>query len=234
MKENNEMNIIERIVGVFFSPRATMQSIDHQPSWIAPFVILILLAVVQFQIISPITMPKQMQLVEEQLRERGSSEDEIERTLGIVEKFSKFGFINVIIFTVLFYVLFSLLLWFLGNIILGGETTFKKIFSVNLYAGLISALGIVISIPLILIKKSINIHFSLASLLSDDQIGTFLYRVLRSFDIFSIWYFVVLTIGFSVIYKFSIKKSATAMVFVFVLYSLLMVWVFGAQQENLL
>ena len=90
-------------------------------------------------------------------------------------------------------------------------------FSVYTYASLIGMFGLLLRIPLILSKQTADVHFSLASFMSPDQSKTILYNILKGFEIFSIWQFIVLAIGFAVIYKFSMKKSGWTMAVLFLI-----------------
>jgi len=214
-----ELNPLQRILGVFFSPQKTFEDIDRKPDWVVPF-ILILIIVVGFTIVTmPITMPERMDQQREKMIEKGLSDEQIDSAMATGEKIGKiFAPIGATIGTGAVLVLFTLILWFVGNIVLGGQTTFPKIFSVYNYSSLVGMLGLLLRIPLILSKHTANVHFSLALLLPEDQSKTVLYNLLKAFDIFSIWQYVVLAIGFAVIYKFSIKKSGITMLILFIIY----------------
>jgi hypothetical protein len=67
-------------------------------------------------------------------------------------------------------------------------------------------LGSIIKSPLILAKKTINIHFSIATFLPASSSDTFIYKLLSKVEIFNIWGIVVLCIGIAIIGRFNIKK----------------------------
>ncbi len=56
-----ELNVIQRIFGVFFSPRRTFEDIDRKPDWLVPMVIVLVIAVLFTIIIMPIALPQQME-----------------------------------------------------------------------------------------------------------------------------------------------------------------------------
>lgn len=229
-KTNKDLSVIQKMVGVFFSPKNTFEAIDRKPDWIVPLLLILILTALTTQLLTPKLLPKQLEIMEEKWQEQGLSDDQIEQALAMTQKFSKFSFFSGIIFTGLFIILFTLFLWFFGNIILGGQTSFKKIFSIYLYSYLILLLGGLITLPLMIVKETQNIHFSLASLFYQESSGDLLYKILRSLDLFSIWHFAILTIAFSVIYRFTLKKTAWAMIFPFIIYSLIMALFYGMQQ----
>jgi hypothetical protein len=74
---------------------------------------------------------------------------------------------------------------------------------------------------IIFVKKTADIHFSLALLLPQEQSETFLYKFLKAFDVFSIWQYAVLAIGFAIIYKFTIKKAGWTMAAMFLIIALI-------------
>jgi hypothetical protein len=106
------------------------------------------------------------------------------------------------------------LFYFVGSVLLGGDSTFKKNFSVWIWASCISFLGAIIRLPLILIKKSAQVSLSPALFLPGEKLGTPLYAFFANFDFFTIWHIVVFAIGFSIIYKFSRAKAFMAVGFV--------------------
>ncbi len=71
-----------------------------------------------------------------------------------------------------------------------------------------------------LAKNSFDVPFSPAAFLSSDMKEDFIYKFLAKFDLFTIWMIVLLIIGFSVIYKFTQGKAATAVV------GLWVIWIF--------
>lgn len=214
----SNMNVFQKMIGVFTSPRETFTAIDQKPDWIAPMIVIIIITLIFTMITMPIQMPEQMQKQREKLEERGMSDEEIDQALATGEKIGKiFGPVGALIAVPVMLLLFSLLFWFVGNIILGGQTSFKKMFSVYTYTSLIGTVGLLIKLPIIVSKQSADVHFSLATFLSPDKSESLLYTILKNFEVFNIWHYVVLAIGFSVVYKFSMKKAGWTMAVMFIL-----------------
>jgi hypothetical protein len=111
-------------------------------------------------------------------------------------------------------------LFFVFNVLMGGDSTFRRNFSVYCYSSLIAIPSMIVKFPLIMTKGDLNVQTSLALLLSPDAKDTFLYRVLSSFDIFTVWQVVLVSIGMGVVYKYSTKKAFTAVVILWI------VWIF--------
>jgi hypothetical protein len=214
-----EMNVVQRVFGVFFSPRKTFEDIDRKPDWVVPMVIVVIIAVLFTIIIMPIALPQQMDKQREKFEERGMSDEEIERAMEMGGKFGRIiGPIGAAVGSVVYLLAIAGIFMFVGNTILGGKTTFKKLVSVVCYSSLIGSLNSIILLPMILSRKTMEVHFSLAAFMSADASETFLYQLLKKIDLFAFWQIVVAGIGVAVIYKFTTKKAIAMVASLYVLY----------------
>jgi hypothetical protein len=91
-------------------------------------------------------------------------------------------------------------------------------FSVCTYTGLITALGMVIRLPLVLIKRDPHIQLNFGVLLPEALDETLLADIMQVLDIFIIWRFAALAVGLMVLYRFSVEKAAWTMGILFALY----------------
>lgn len=104
--------------------------------------------------------------------------------------------------------LFITLIFFAVLKIMGGQGKFKAYLSVTGYTHVISAVYLLLLIPVSFITGSLHQNVpltSLATLASSDMEGSFLYGMLKGIDIFSIWYYAVIAIGFTAVSK--LKKT---------------------------
>ena len=90
---------------------------------------------------------------------------------------------------------------------MGGETSFKHLFSINAYVGIVGAVGMLLTLPLIMAKGSTDILTSLAILMPPEADETILYKLLSLFDVIVIWESVVAAIGLAIIYNWAQKKA---------------------------
>ncbi len=221
MEENNtskDLNVVQKMVGVFFSPKDTFEAIDRKPDWVAPLIVIVIFTLIFTMITMPITMPEQMEKQREKLEEKGMSDDQIDQAMATGEKMGKImAPIGIIIMVPVAFLFFVLIFWFVGNVILGGQTAYKKMFSVFTYSNLIGTLGFMLTAVIMLMQKTADVHFSFALLLPQEQSDTALYQFLKGLNVFSIWQYAVLAIGFAVIYKFSMKKSGWTMAVLFLI-----------------
>ncbi len=107
-----------------------------------------------------------------------------------------------------FWAIIAAVVTFTGNIMLGGDAKFKLLFAVTCWTGFIDLLRALARTLLTLMNGNPEIATSLAIVLSPDDKKSFLFTLLNRFDFFSMWLMIVYAIGISVIYKFSVQKSA--------------------------
>lgn len=218
---SNESGPLSRIIGVFTSPKMTFESIGRKPDWLIPLIIIVLLSGVMTYFMQPIITTTALQAQQEKMEERGMERDQIDAAAEQTQKVMKFTVLpSAIVMTALSFVIGALIWWFVGNILLGGAATFKLVFAVNVYRSLIPLLGGLIKLPIILSKETLNVHFSLATFMSDELRDTFLYKILVQTDIFNIWSIAVLCIGLAAIYKFKVNKVWPLVVILYVAFYL--------------
>lgn len=213
-----ELNIVQKIFGVFFSPTKTFMSIDYKPGWVVPVVVILLITIVMSVIANPILMPLQKDKILERMEARGATKDQMDEASERIEKSAQFGFIFASISLIIKVLILALIVWFVSKIVLGKNSTFQKVFSMYIYSYLPWVFGVVLVVILMVIQKSPDIHFSIAAFLPDEQSGKLIYNVLRSISVFSIWHFIILAIGFSVIFKISLKKNIGSIIILLLIY----------------
>jgi hypothetical protein len=218
--DDTHLNPLQRIIGVFTVPTKTFEKIDKKPDWIIPLAIVIVITMLFTYFSMPYIMEEKMVQQQEELVNSGLSQEEMDRALEIGKKFGViFGFIGSGVGVIVVILVTVLILKFVGNVIFSGSGNYKSMFSVYTYASLVGALGLLIKLPLVLQQQTYDIHFSLASFLSTDQSKTFLYNFLKMFELFSIWQYILVAIGFAVVFRLSLKKAGWAIVVIFLIYS---------------
>jgi hypothetical protein len=101
------------------------------------------------------------------------------------------------------------------NAALGGDATFKQLFAVVTFSGVLMALRTVFSTPLNYAKESLSSPTTLAAVLPVFEDNTFAARLFGSIDLFLIWWTVNLAIGLGVLYKRRTAPIATTMLVVY-------------------
>ena len=224
--EKQDMSVVQRMLNIFVAPRQAFESINRKPDFLVPFIIVLLVIVAFTFAIMPVVMPTQMEKQRAKMEERGMSEEQINQAMSIGQKTGTIiGPIAAGVSTAIILLVMAGLYMFTGNVMLGGQTTFKHVFSVVTYSALIGSLGQLLSLPIILSKKTAEVHFSLATFLSEDSVETILYQFLKKIDLFAVWGIIVTGIGLAVIYRFTTKKGVTISAIWYVLYMVIsLVW----------
>ena len=199
--EPKEMNWLARIFNIIFEPRKVFESLKQKPKWFVPLVVVSLVTLVFLYFVSNIMVAEQI------------AKTELRQPLTEPQKQVMINWIKIASLTmtpisiIAISVLQSLVLFFVFNVLMGGDSTFKRVLSVVSHSYLISIPAIIVRCPLILFKKTMEVQTSLAAFLSVDLKDSIIYKLLGGFDIFALWQVIVLSIGLSVMYNFSFKKS---------------------------
>jgi hypothetical protein len=213
---------VSALFGVFTEPRKTFEGLKEKAPWLFPM-ILVLLAVVAFTWVNwPFLMDERMEAIRNSDRIPAESKAQIMQSMqeqrehrSVLQMSAGPAFVAI----------FSLLgagLWLMaGNVIMGGDGTYKKIWCVFNYASLVSLLEMGLKTLMIQMKQSAHVYTSLALLAPDLDPGGFLFRALDGVDVFSIWFFALMAIGVSVMCKVKPQKAMTVS---FVIFG---VWVLG-------
>jgi hypothetical protein len=107
------------------------------------------------------------------------------------------------------------------NAALGGDASFKQVFTVAVHVGPIGLLGQLFTVPLNYLRGTMSSSTNLGALtqsMLDDS--SFTAKLLSMIDIFVIWQLVVLSIGLAVLYRRRTQPIATSL---FVLYAVIAV-----------
>jgi len=217
-KEKEKVSEISRIFNIFFEPRKVFENLKTKPRWIIPFIIISLIGIISFHYTYPFIMKQQIARIEESERIPEAQKEIIIERMSESEHPPIWQLGIAPIFTFIYFLIVAAVLFFVGNVLLGGDSSFGRILSVFVYASLVAIPAAIIKIPLVFMRETAEIQTSLALLLSPDMKESFIYRVFANFDIFTIWTLILVWIGVAVMYNFSTKKSATAVTILWLLF----------------
>jgi hypothetical protein len=101
---------------------------------------------------------------------------------------------------------------------LHGHLTFGDAFKIGALGSMVSLVGLVVKIPLLFYFESFaQAKLSIGFLFPEDLQESFLVKVI-DFDLFTLWYLVIICIGMSVFAKTSLKKALIPMTAIWLLY----------------
>ncbi len=204
------MNAFQHFLGIFASPKQTLESIAAHPTWVVPVVILLLAAMVFAQLTIPAILADvessgQLEKIIEQRNltpEQAEAAREMQRT-----QVKSFGIVGAGIGFLLFSVIGAAIVLFVGNIILAGKANFRQVFAVYVWSGLVTLISYIIRVPLSLQQMTMKIYFSPAVLLPVEMEQSFIFKVAAALDIFMLWRVALLALGFAAVYRFGLGKA---------------------------
>jgi hypothetical protein len=207
---SKESGVLENLVGVFMAPKETFQALDKKPTWWVPFLIVVIASMAMAFLTADINI--QDTIAKMQAQER--PQEVIDRVAEATQGFAKYaGLVAIPIVTLVILAALSGILWFGGNILMGGNTTFKKIFSLVCWTSLVGMVGGLVQTAWVIFKETrLGVTTSPAAFLPTPELSakpSLLYSVLSKFDVFTIWSLVLWIVGLSVLYRFGTKKAAT-------------------------
>ena len=223
-QEEKTLGGASKIINLFFEPKKVFASLKIKPTWLVPFIIVAILGIGSFYFTYPLMMKQQVEKIRENEKIPDKQKQKIIETMTEKDHPPLWQLPFAPVGTLLVFAILAAVLFFVFNVLLGGDSTFRRVFSVFCYSSLIGIPSMVVKFPLTIMKQDINVQTSLALLLSADSKDTFLYRVLSGFDIFTLWQVILISIGMGVLYSYTTKKAFTV---VFVLWVLLILGMSG-------
>ncbi len=209
----------KRLLWIFTSPGKLMESLAERPR----ILFWMIFGSLPMAILYVVRMP----LYKDTLRKAILAQSEIyeaygmEMTPEMVEAALPTSVITGIIsmpFATIIGFLLTALIFFIILKLMNGQGKYKAYLSVTVHANIITVLYTLLLIPISHITGSLHENApltSLASLVPLDMEGTPLYAILANIDIFRIWYYVLLAIGFCAVSRLKEKKVyiVTAVIF---------------------
>jgi hypothetical protein len=228
--------VVSRAIGIIFSPGQTFAKALEVPS---PWGILFLVALVVGLVSAApyFTESGQQAMLDAQIQaaERFTGQPLPDEAIAAMEARPStlsivFAFVGQFIFMPIAALFFGGLFWGLFNAVLGGTASFKHVLTVVSHGMVILALGTVISFPIMLMQGAISMTgpFNLGALVPMLDETSFVARLLGAMNVFTIWQTIVVAIGLAVLYKRKAGSIATGLLLAYVLFTAVLVSVFGA------
>jgi len=138
-------SVLERIIGIFTSPRATMEDIAARPTWVLPLILVVVASMASGYFLQDVIADNAIA----QMREKNQDipDEQIEMTV----KWTKISsWVAPIIATPIIYLFLAGVLMLVGSVILGGEAKFKPLFSMACWSGIITILSSLVNVPVMI------------------------------------------------------------------------------------
>ena len=204
------MERLQNLGLIFLSPGTVARNVAGDPHWVIPLVVVVGLSFLSAVITHRYQDQYAKQVREQILRESGV-EIEDDARVGVTTRDRLVAGAAAGGGTVVVMLIAAAVLKGVASVA-GGGVGFRKMLAFYAYASLIGVLGVLIKMPLVLAKGTIDVRTSVAaffpSIPFDSPIGV----LLNNFDIFSIWTVVAVVIGYHVLTEIGMKKSAAIVV----------------------
>jgi hypothetical protein len=208
-------NLPQRIWHVFLAPSRVFQQLRERPRLLGMILVLVVVQLVAGALA--------MDLVEQSQIEKLS---EMERlTPEQIQQQAKIAKYSAPLVGPVFTVVGLILLPALALLVLGkaqgGTATYKQLTAGLAHVTAVIIPETIIKLPIMLSQGRMDIQFSLAALLSEDQKKTFLYNLLAQVDVFQIWRVWLAALALSILGGIPMKKSAVGVFSLWAAWSLL-------------
>lgn len=219
------LSFTTKLIRVFTDPATVFENVRLQPDWLLPLLITLVISVGFSLVTQDLMLDFQKEaiyensLIPEELKDTAIEQMENKSPMRL--NIESIGGSVINIFVV--YLIAAGAFLVVGNFILGGKASFKQLFSLVSWTGLIGGLELLVKLPLALSKGSLHVYTSLALLMDLSQKKTPLFMILDAIDIFTIWKIVLWSMGMSIIYQFSKAKGYTAIVSLYAVYLLIVI-----------
>jgi Yip1 domain len=194
-----------RIIGVFFSPKATFEDIVRKPSWVLPVVLLTIFSVgVSVAINQRVNWREFMsQQIEKSPQAAQLSAEQKEQRIEGGAKFSPiFTYCIGVLGPILFVLVTALAMWGAFSLLGGANTNFETSFAITAHAALTGLVSSLLFLLILYLKPYGTVDLenpvatNLAVILPQDA-AKWLMALCKSIDIFTFWTLILLAIGFA-------------------------------------
>ena len=199
------LSLPARFVGIITAPKETFQAVAAHPRWLGMLLVCNILVAVCTALPMTTEAGKEATLRAsvEGMEALGVqvSDQMYEQMRGRMWFAPYQTAIGILIFSPIITVVVAGILYLIFNVLMGGDRTFKQLFSVFVHSGVISTLGALFTGPLNYFRGAVTSATNLAVLLPMVDPKSFVGRVLAMTDLFWIWSLLVLAIGLAVLYR---------------------------------
>lgn len=198
-------NLVARFIGIITSPKETYQSVVASPKVLGMLLLTSVLIAV-FTALPMTTDAGQQAAIEQQVQQMQSfgfqvNDQMYEQLQKGAGRMPYTTGISILVVTPIMIAIFSGILFAIFNAALGGEASYKQVYSVYTHSGVIGAVSAVLSGAVNFFSGRVGSVTNLGALLPMLPEKSFGAHLLGAIDIFLVWSIVVLAIGLGVLYK---------------------------------
>jgi hypothetical protein len=233
-EEDFELNHTDKLVGVFSEPASTFKRMANvgvkTSDWLIPILVVIVISIIaNYVMMSNPTikysiMEKQMVAIEERLDEmvekgqmtEAQKDQQLQQTRDFMENQGNtqliFTVLGIIIFTFVMFFIVSGAFFAVTKFGLKGEGSYKDAMGAYGLPHYIIVIQVIVMVILAFTFDRFLQGTSVAAILDSDK-TTFVGWVLAKLDVFSIWFYAVVAVGYAKMFKAESYGKYFAMVF---------------------
>jgi hypothetical protein len=213
-----------RFVGVLTSPRATYAAVAANPRWLGILCTILLITIGASMAFFSTEVGRQA-VVDQQIRTmegfgRTINDDQYQRLQQMAPYAPYLTAAGQLIALPTAALIISAIAVAIFSAALGGDATFKQVFSIVAHSGALIALQQCFVQPLDYARETLSSPTNLGVFLPFLDENTFVPRLLGVIDLFLIWWIVSLSIGLGVLYKRRTQPIAVGMLTVYAVLAL--------------
>ena len=206
-----------RIAQVFAAPGTLFDALRQRPAWVGAVVGLVVVGAAA-QLLSPLLIPEEVRraMIENQMIAPGTDPAAAEQQVAFwLNTGPMVGAGAAVVITPIITALIAGLLLLAFNVILGGEATFRQLFSACAHASYVNLAGVLVGLGLMMLGSETPI---LSPGLFLPEVEGFIGRFLNGINVFAVWTCGVLGVAVSRIYPG--RSVAAGTTYLLVLYLL--------------
>jgi len=211
--------LVARIFGVLTSPRATYADVAAHPRWFGVLLVVLATTIASSSWLLS-TSVGQRAMIDQQLQTseafgRTITDEQYQQLQRFAPYSAYVAAASQIVVLPLMSLLIAGIAFAIFNGALGADATFRQVFAVVAFSGVLMALKALFSTPLNYARESLSSPTTLTAVLPFFEDNTFVARLLGTIDLFLIWWIVSLAIGLGVLYKRRTAPIATGFLLVY-------------------
>ncbi|MDD8018320.1 MAG: YIP1 family protein [Bacteroidota bacterium] len=204
-------------LNVFIAPTKHFENLKQKPYWLTPFLVIAILTILVGYFLLPFKQGIMLSTLSLQLGE--------ERARDILSNANQFALIGLIFTPIpllIKWLVITAILYYTSILLNSQSVNFKIYFSVVVHVELLLLLMSITNIIILEFKgvsavntmNDLHMIIGLEYLLKEGANDIYLFTVLSNFNLFTIWYVIVLSIAFSIVSQVGKWKSSIIVFFV--------------------
>lgn len=218
-----------RLIGALVAPGETFRAIGERPTWLPPLLLLILLGAAAGLVIQLKADPEEMVREQFAALKMDVPQEQIDKAVEDAENRTTAAKVGLSVAGILvqagIYALVALVFWVAFKMF-GSEIDYVRSLATTAHGYLPLAVGSLLNLPLMLSRETITFEdvrnggvlVSSLKALAPEDASTLTQVLLGSFDLFTIWTLVLLTIGYKAVAKVSTAVASGIVILLWLVY----------------